>query len=67
MEKIRRCAHRAKDAGAELVIFPEICLTGYWHVRNLTRDQIGHVMQLDARHGPFHSVLSKIPERADSR
>src|SRR5207253_429936 len=22
----------------EIIAFPEMCLTGYWHVRNLTRD-----------------------------
>ena len=31
-------AGEAAHAGAEIIAFPEMCLTGYWHVRNLTRD-----------------------------
>jgi predicted amidohydrolase len=27
-------------AGAEIIAFPEMCLTGYWHVRRLTREQV---------------------------
>ena len=32
-----------KDAAAEkvdLIVFPEMCITGYWHVRNLSHDEI---------------------------
>lgn len=28
---------RAASAGVELLVFPEMCITGYWHVRNLDR------------------------------
>jgi predicted amidohydrolase len=28
---------RAKVGGAQILAFPEMCITGYWHVRNLDR------------------------------
>jgi predicted amidohydrolase len=31
---VRRFTAEAAEAGVELVVFPEMCLTGYWHLRN---------------------------------
>jgi predicted amidohydrolase len=31
-------SREATQAGVEIVTFPEMCLTGYWHVRKLDRD-----------------------------
>jgi predicted amidohydrolase len=36
--RVRHFAHEAKRAGAEIVACPEMCLTGYWYVRNLSRE-----------------------------
>src|SRR5690348_17786226 len=36
--RVRHFAAEAARAGAEIVAFPEMCLTGYWHVRKLSRD-----------------------------
>lgn len=30
----------AAQQGVELIVFPEMCVTGYWHVRNLDRPDI---------------------------
>jgi predicted amidohydrolase len=30
----------ASRSGVEIIAFPEMCLTGYWHVRNLPREEI---------------------------
>ncbi|HJP86165.1 MAG TPA: nitrilase family protein [Gemmatimonadaceae bacterium] len=38
-----RVAHfvaEAAKSGVEIIVFPEMCLTGYWHVRKLTRQEI---------------------------
>ena len=35
--RVRHYAAEAGRAGAEIIAFPEMCLTGYWHVRNLDR------------------------------
>ncbi|MBT4012852.1 MAG: acyltransferase [Planctomycetaceae bacterium] len=36
---------KAATKNVELVIFPECCLSGYWHLRNLTREQLGKIGQ----------------------
>lgn len=40
LETIERFAHEAAQANADLVVFPEMCITGYWHVRKLPRADI---------------------------
>ena len=40
---LRRVRHYVEDAaraGAEIICFPEMCLTGYWHVRKLSRAEM---------------------------
>jgi predicted amidohydrolase len=36
--RVRHFAMQAERAGAEILACPEMCLTGYWHVRKLSRD-----------------------------
>ena len=38
--KIRRFVDKAVEAGAELVVFPECCITGYWFLRKVSREEI---------------------------
>ena len=38
--KIERFSRAAADRGAEVVAFPECCLTGYWHLRHLSRAEL---------------------------
>ena len=35
LETLERLTAEAARRGAELVVFPEMCITGYWHLRNL--------------------------------
>ena len=35
---VRKFAADAYQAGVKILAFPEMCLTGYWHARNLDRD-----------------------------
>jgi predicted amidohydrolase len=37
---IERFAREAADRGVRILAFPEMCITGYWHVRNLNRDAL---------------------------
>lgn len=37
---VHQFVQQAAKAGAKLVVFPEMCLTGYWHVRHLSSEQI---------------------------
>jgi len=36
--RVRHFVEQAATSGVEIIAFPEMCLTGYWHVRKLDRD-----------------------------
>ncbi len=38
MQVVERYAREAHRAGVKVLAFPEMCLTGYWHARNLDRE-----------------------------
>lgn len=40
MAKVRAFVAEAAAQSVELIVFPEMCLTGYWHVRHLARAEI---------------------------
>ena len=40
LAKIRGFAEQAAGQGVNLIAFPECCITGYWHLRHLSRDQM---------------------------
>ena len=40
LEKIRAFVEQAAARRVELIAFPEMCITGYWHVRNLSREEV---------------------------
>ena len=37
---VRSFASRAAADQVDLLVFPEMCITGYWHVRDLSREEI---------------------------
>jgi predicted amidohydrolase len=38
--RIRDLVAEAARAGVEIIAFPEMCITGYWHVRKLPREGV---------------------------
>jgi predicted amidohydrolase len=40
LARVRDFVSEAARAGAEIIAFPEMCLTGYWHVRKLKREEV---------------------------
>jgi len=40
LEKIERFARAAAERQVEIVAFPECCITGYWFLRNLAREEL---------------------------
>jgi predicted amidohydrolase len=38
--RVRHFVTVAAESGVEIIAFPEMCLTGYWHVRKLTREGV---------------------------
>jgi len=37
LERVRDFVTEAAESAVEIIAFPEMCLTGYWHVRKLAR------------------------------
>ena len=50
---------QAVDAGVDLLIFPEMCVTGYWHVRQLSREQIDALAE-PVPDGPTSAALLRM-------
>ena len=40
LDKIVALVEIAAERGVEITVFPECCITGYWHLRHLTRSQL---------------------------
>ena len=40
LEIVRGFVAQAAERGVDLIAFPEMCLTGYWHVRKLARSEV---------------------------
>jgi len=40
LEKVRQFVQQAASQGVELIVFPECCLTGYWFLRHLSRQEL---------------------------
>jgi predicted amidohydrolase len=40
LRKIRGFAAQAAGQGVEMIAFPECCITGYWHLRHLSREDL---------------------------
>ena len=40
LKKIQAFVEQAAARRVELIAFPEMCITGYWHVRNLSREEV---------------------------
>jgi predicted amidohydrolase len=54
LEKIRRFVEQAALRGVQLIVFPECCITGYWHLRHLSKQGLR-----DLAEGVFDGPSSK--------
>lgn len=57
--KIRRFVKEASARGVELVVFPECCVSGYWHLRHLSRGELVSLSEL-VPDGPSTQELLKL-------
>jgi len=48
---VEKMSREAAARGVRIIAFPEMCITGYWHVRNLGEDEIRALAE-NARSGP---------------
>lgn len=56
---IRDFVGRAKAEGTQIVVFPEMCISGYWHVPDLDRAQLDDLAE-PIENGPSVAVLRQL-------
>jgi len=59
LAKVSRFTQAAADLGCEAVIFPECCLTGYWFLRHLSREELAALAE-PVPSGPSSEALVKL-------
>jgi len=57
--KIEEHAARASRDGVDVLAFPECCITGYWHLRHRTREELRDLAE-DAHEGPSARRLREL-------
>ena len=62
LDKIQGFVAQAAAAGVELLAFPEMCITGYWHVRKLARDEVEALAE-SVPSGPATETLLALAEQ----
>ncbi len=55
---------RAAEQNVDVIAFPEMCVTGYWHVRNLTREQVAELAE-PVPAGPSSAALADLARKFD--
>ena len=59
LETITRFVRQAAEEGVQLIVFPECCVSGYWHLRNLSRDELVDLAE-PAGEGPSSQRLLQL-------
>ena len=59
LARIKYFCQRAVVQEVQLIAFPEMCISGYWHVRNLPRNEIEELAEL-VPHGPTTQTLGQL-------
>jgi predicted amidohydrolase len=57
--RIREFVSQAANAGVKLLVFPEMCITGYWHVIGMNREEIAELAE-PIPDGPSTQALLKL-------
>ena len=59
--QIEHFVRQAAVEGVQLIAFPEMCITGYWHVRHLSRAEIAALAE-PVPEGPSTQILSELAQ-----
>ena len=59
LETIRKFCSEAAVQAVEILVFPEMCITGYWHVRNLDKNEIENLSE-PVPTGPSTKILQEL-------
>jgi predicted amidohydrolase len=62
LNRVSAMTAEAASRGVNLAVFPEMCTTGYWHVRNLSREQIEKLAE-PIRDSPTTHELLQLAEQ----
>ena len=62
LEKVRRFTAEATEQDVELVVFPEMCITGYWFLRDLSREKLLALAE-PVPSGPTTEALQDLAKR----
>lgn len=63
-ERIEQFCAKAAKQGSRIVAFPEMCITGYWHIRNLSQSEIEALAE-DIDNGPSAKRLRELSAKFD--
>jgi predicted amidohydrolase len=64
LARVEAFVERAAEQRVELIAFPEMCVTGYWHVRNLPREEVEALAE-PVPAGPSTEALLSLSRRHD--
>jgi len=59
LNKIRSFVRQAAEQDVEIIVFPECCITGYWYLRHLTREQLTELAE-PVFDGPSSQALGSL-------
>ena len=62
LDVIRRFVEQAAAQRVQLICFPECCISGYWHLRHLTREQLTELAE-PVFDGPAAQFLMSLAQR----
>ena len=65
MSVVERFCRDAAERQVKILAFPEMCLTGYWHVRNLPREPIEALSEAVPSGPSTQAVLKLAAQFAD--
>src|SRR5690348_17350313 len=57
LDRVRHFVGEAAKSGVEIIVFPEMCLTGYWHVRKLSRAEVAALAEPVPAGPPTQALL----------
>src|ERR1051325_8145083 len=59
LARVQNFVGEAAKSGVEIIVFPEMCLTGYWHVRKLSRAEVDALAE-PVPYGPSTQELMRL-------
>ncbi|MGC9328862.1 MAG: nitrilase-related carbon-nitrogen hydrolase, partial [Candidatus Hinthialibacter sp.] len=62
LQIIQYFVKQASQSNVEIIAFPECCLTGYWHLRNLSPEQLAQIAE-PAGDGPCSNELLSLSRK----